>query len=49
MKVPKNYSLYESSYANEFPIEQLYLTNFESVPSRYSDLLEYSNEIFKYF
>jgi energy-coupling factor transporter ATP-binding protein EcfA2 len=49
MKIPKNYSIYESSYGSEFPVEQLYVSNFNVIPSRYSDLSEYSNEIFKYF
>ena len=49
MKVPKNYSLYDSTYGSEFPIEQLYLTNFSCIPSRYSDMLEYTNEVFRYF
>lgn len=48
MKVPKSYLLYEGSYGSDFPVEQLFVVNFESIPSRYSDLTEYSKELFKY-
>lgn len=49
LKVPQNYPLFETSYGNDFPIEQLFSTNFEAMPSRmYDASKKYSNNIMEY-
>ena len=49
LKVSQNYSLFETSYGNDYPIEQLFISNFESVPSKmYDASKKYSNDIIEY-
>ena len=49
LKVPENYSVFETSYGNDFPIEQLFMTNFDTVPSKmYDGSKKYSNNIMEY-
>ena len=35
--LPTNYSLYETVYNNEFPLEQYYVILYGTIPSKYSD------------
>ena len=41
-KLPNNYSLYDSVYGMDFPIEQYYVTSYDMIPSKYSTTPIYS-------
>lgn len=47
LKIPKEYSLYDSAYGNDFPLEQLYITTFEVMPSKYVDYTKNYDNSFK--
>ncbi len=49
IEYPQNYSLYETSYGNEAPIEQMFLIHFNSIPSKHSYKQTYSHDIIAYF
>ncbi len=49
IQYPQHYSLYETSYGNEVPVEQLYLIHFNTIPSKHSYRQTYSHEIIPYF
>lgn len=38
MNLPKNYSLYDATYGNETPTEQVFVHTFDKIPSKYFDL-----------
>ena len=38
LKVPITYPLYDTTYGSEFPTEQVYIYNFEKLPSKYYDM-----------
>lgn len=44
-----NYALYESSYSQEVPTEQLYLIHYNKIPSKYSNSKSYNKTILDYF
>ena len=44
-KIPVNYNLYDMPYGNDIPSEQLYVFNFEKLPSRFYQNKKYSSEI----
>jgi len=43
MNIPKNYPLYESTYGQDFPIEQFYVMYFDTIPSKYTTGSFYDN------
>jgi hypothetical protein len=45
---PSNYSIFESSYGNEYPIEQLYIHFFDKLPSKHVDYKIYSTDVVKF-
>ncbi len=49
IEYPKNYSLYETSYGNEAPVEQMFLVYFDAIPSKHSYKQTYSHDIVSYF
>lgn len=49
IEYPKNYCLYETSYGNEVPVEQLFLIYFNTVPSKSVFRQTYSPDIIPYF
>ncbi len=49
VQYPQHYNLYETSYGNEAPVEQLYLIHFNTIPSKHSYRQTYSHEIIPYF
>ncbi len=46
---PNQYPLYETSYGNEIPAEQLFLIHFETLPSKHSDKSTYGDDVVNYF
>ena len=48
-KFPTTYSLFDSVYGSDIPIEQLFLINFNALPSKYSDNKNYDATIVDYF
>lgn len=49
LKVSQNYPLFETSYGNDYPVEQLFINNFDTVPSKiYDGSKKYSNDIIEY-
>lgn len=48
-KFPITYSLFDSVYGSDIPIEQLFLINFNALPSKYSDNKNYDATIVDYF
>jgi len=48
-KFPTTYSLFDSVYGSDIPIEQLFLINFNALPSKYSDNKNYDAKIIEYF
>lgn len=48
-RYPQQYSLFETSYGNEIPSEQLFLLYFDSIPSKITYKQLYGHEIFDYF
>src|ERR1019366_7757941 len=48
-KIPNNYVLYESSYGNDFSIDQYYMFFFKTFPSKYGTNENYDNSIKDYF
>lgn len=49
IEYPQNYSLYETSYGNEAPVEQMFLIHFNAIPSKHSYKQTYSHDIIAYF
>ena len=49
IQYPQHYSLYETSYGNEVPVEQLFLIHFNTIPSKHSYRQTFSHEIIPYF
>lgn len=45
MKIPHNFVVYETSYGNEVPCEQLFLTHFDAIPSKYTNKTLYDPKI----
>lgn len=45
MNQPRNYPIFESSYGNEYPIEQLFLHYFDKIPSKHVDYKMYSADV----
>ncbi len=45
MKLPKNYSLFEAHGFLDFPVEELYISNFNMIPSSYISSMEYSYDV----
>ena len=46
LKIPKNYALFETSYGSEIPVEQLFISTFDVMPSRFiNNSKKYSNDI----
>jgi hypothetical protein len=45
MKLPHNFVVYETSYGNDIPCEQLYLTHFDAVPSKFTNKTLYDPKI----
>ena len=46
--IPTSYSLYDMSYGNDIPAEQLYVYNFEKLPSRFYQNKKYGKELRDY-
>lgn len=49
IQFPNNYNLYETSYGNDIPVDQLFLLHFDSLPSKHSTRSTYKKEIIEYF
>jgi len=49
IEYPQNYNLYETSYGNEAPVEQMFLIHFNTIPSKRLYKQTYSHEIISYF
>lgn len=49
MKLPHNFVLYEGSYGNDIPCEQLFLTHFDAIPSKFVNKTMYDPKIIDYF
>lgn len=50
LSIPKDYPIYEIGYNNEYPIEQLFIHNFDILPSKFSHSnKKYSFKIYDYF
>lgn len=45
MKIPHNFVVYETSYGNEVPCEQFFLTHFDAIPSKYTNKTLYDPKI----
>jgi SpoVK/Ycf46/Vps4 family AAA+-type ATPase len=45
MKLPHNFVVYETSYGNDIPCEQLFLTHFDAVPSKLANKTMYDPKI----
>ena len=45
MKLPHLYNIYETSYANELPIEQVFVHLFDSLPSRYAENVKFKESV----
>lgn len=45
MKLPHLYNIYETSYANELPIEQVFVHLFDSLPSRYTENVKFKESV----
>lgn len=48
MKLPHNFVVYETSYGNDIPCEQLFLTHFDAVPSKFANKTMYDPKIIDY-
>lgn len=48
-KYPENYILYDTSYGNEIPSEQVFLSRFDSLPSKHVENQHYDSSIMNYF
>lgn len=48
MKLPHNFVVYETSYGNDIPCEQLFLTHFDAVPSKLANKTMYDPKIIDY-
>lgn len=48
-KYPENYILYDTSYGNEIPSEQVFLSRFDSLPSKHVENQHYDSSIIDYF
>lgn len=46
---PSNYPLYDPSYGNDYPIEQLYLNYFNILPSKYINSAYFNENVISYF
>lgn len=49
IEYPKNYNIYETSYGNEAPVEQLFLIYFNALPSKHAYKQTYSHDVIPYF
>lgn len=49
IKIPGNSALFETSYGEEFPVEQFYVTLFEEVASMFENKETYSPSVLSYF
>lgn len=49
IQYPQYYNLYETSYGNEAPVEQLFLIHFNALPSKHLYKQTYSHDIIPYF
>jgi len=48
IKLPHNFLMYETSYGNDIPSEQLFLTQFNAVPSKYATRVNYDLKLADY-
>jgi hypothetical protein len=48
IKLPHNFVVYETSYGNDIPCEQLFLTHFDAVPSKFANKTMYDPKIIDY-
>ena len=48
MKLPQDFILYETSYGNDIPCEQLFLTHFNAIPSKLANKTLYDPKIIDY-
>ena len=46
--LPTSYPLYETSYGNDIPAEQLFVVKFDSIPSKHNDNTSYSQDVIPY-
>jgi SpoVK/Ycf46/Vps4 family AAA+-type ATPase len=47
-KLPTAYPLYETSYGSDIPVEQLFVINFDCLPSKHNDNNSYDQEVITY-
>jgi hypothetical protein len=48
LKLPTNYSIYETSYGSDIPLEQLYVHNFNKMPSRFNENKRYGIGLYNF-
>lgn len=48
IKLPHDFLIYETSYGNDIPSEQLFLTQFNAVPSKYATRVNYDPKLADY-
>jgi SpoVK/Ycf46/Vps4 family AAA+-type ATPase len=46
--LPTSYSLYETSYGNDIPAEQIFVIKFDRFPSKHNDNSSYSQDVITY-
>lgn len=48
LNVPTNYSIYETTYGSDIPLEQLYVHNFNKMPSRFIENKKYGIGLYNF-
>jgi energy-coupling factor transporter ATP-binding protein EcfA2 len=48
LNIPQNYSVYETTYGTDVPLEQLYAHNYNNLPSKFSENKKYDIGIFNF-
>lgn len=48
-KTPNNYSLYDTVYNQDFPIDQYFIFLFDTIPSKYETTKQYSVDLLEFF
>lgn len=46
--LPTSYPLYETSYGNDIPAEQIFVVKFDRIPSKHNDNTSYSQDVIPY-
>lgn len=48
LNIPQNYSVYETTYGSDMPLEQLYVYNYNSLPSRFIENKKYDIGVYNF-